>query len=81
MDVIVIQMLVFLAILFLVTGLNAVIRGEDKTLPGAKPLMYRVFHSEAGTVGKMAGPWMDHTFPGQALQLRMDIVSGALPLE
>jgi tight adherence protein C len=81
MDVFVIQMLVFLAILFLVVGLNAVIRKEDVTLPGKKPLMFRVFHSEVGTLGKMMGPWADHTFPVQAQQLRSDLVSGALPLE
>ena len=81
MDVIVIQMLVFLAILFLVLGLNAVVRKEDVTLPGAKPLMFRVFHSEVGTVGKMTGPWADHAFPMQARQLRNDIIAGALPLE
>jgi tight adherence protein C len=81
MDVAVIQMLVFLAILFLVIGVNAVIRGEDKTLPGSKPLVFRVFHSEVGTLGRLTGPWSDHTFPGQALQLRNDIISGALPVE
>ena len=81
MDVFVIQMLVFLAILFLVTGVNAVVRKEDMTLPGSKPLMFRVFHAEVGTVGKMTGPWTDHTFPVQARQLRSDIIAGALPLE
>lgn len=81
MDVLVIQMLVFLAVLFLVIGINAVVRGEDKTLPGSKPLMYRVFHAEVGTLGKMTGPWADHAFPEQARQLRNDLVAGALPLE
>ena len=81
MDVGVIQMLVFLSILFLVIGVNAVIRNEDQTLPGAKPLLFRVFHSEIGTLGRLTGPWTDHTFPGQAFQLRNDIISGALPVE
>lgn len=81
MDVVVIQVLAFLTILFLVIGLNAVIRKEDQTPPGAKPVLFRVFHSEVETLGRLAGPWMDHTFPGQALQLRSDIVSGAVPLE
>ena len=81
MDVVVIQMLVFLAILFLVIGLNAVIRREDVTLPGSKPIMFRVFHSEVGTLGKMTGPWADHTFPVQTRQLRNDLIAGALPLE
>ena len=81
MDVVVIQMLAFLSILFLVIGISAVIRKEDATLPGTKPLMFRVFHSEVGTLGRMTGPWMDHAFPGQARQLRLDIISGALPLE
>ena len=81
MDVFVIQMLAFLAILFLVLGLSAVIRGEDKTLPGTKPFVFRVFHSEIGTLGRLTGPWMDHTFPDQARQLRSDIIAGALTVE
>ncbi|MEI6562774.1 MAG: type II secretion system F family protein [bacterium] len=81
MDVAVIQILAFLAILFLVLGLNAVIRKEEQTLPGSKPLLFRVFHSEVGTLGRLAGPWCDHTFPGQAVQLRNDIIAGAIPLE
>ena len=43
MDVVIIQMLVFLSILFLVTGIHAVIRKESKTLSGTKPLVFLVF--------------------------------------
>ena len=81
MDIAVIQILSFLTIMFLVMGINAVIRKEDQTLPGTKPVLFRIFHSEIGTLGRLAGPWMDHTFPGQALQLRNDIISGALLVE
>jgi len=81
MDVVVIQMLVFLAILFLVLGINAVVRKDSVTLPGVKPVLFRVFHQEIATLGKMTGPWMDHTFPQQAYQLRQDIIAGALPVE
>lgn len=81
MSVLVVQILAFLAVLFLVIGINAVIRKDNVTLPGVKPLMFRVFHQEIATMGKLAGPWMDHTFPDQARQLRLDLISGALPLE
>ena len=81
MDVVIIQMLVFLAMVFLVTGLNAVIRKESVTLPGTKPLVFRVFYSEIGAVGKITGPWADHAFPLQAMRLRNDLIAGALPLE
>lgn len=81
MDVAVIQMLVFMAVLFLVIGVNAVIRKEHATLAGNKPLVFRVFYSEVGLLGKMAGPWMDHTFPLQARAIRSDLVAAALPLE
>ena len=81
MDVVIIQMLVFLAILFLVTGINAVIRKENETLSGTKPLVFRVFYTEIGMVGKITGPWSDHAFPLQALHLRNDLIAAALPLE
>jgi len=81
MEVVTIQMLVFLAIFFLVTGLQAVIRKENVTLTGSKPLVFRVFHSEIGVIGKLTGPWMDSAFPLQALQIRNDLIASALPLE
>ena len=79
MDVAVIQMLVFMAVLFLVIGVNAVIRKESQTLSGAKPLVFRVFYAEIGLLGKMAGPWMDHVFPTQARAIRNDLIAAALP--
>lgn len=81
MDVVVIQILVFLSFLFLVLGVSAVIRKDNVTLPGTKPLLFRVFHQEVGNFGRMTGPWTDHTFPEQARQLRLDLVAAALPLE
>ena len=81
MDVAFIQMLVFLAVLFLVIGIHAVIRQESTTLAGTKPLVFRVFYSEIGLVGKLTGPWADHAFPVQAQHIRNDLIAGALPLE
>ena len=81
MDVAVIQVLVFMAVLFLVVGVNAVIRKENQTLSGPKPLIFRVFYAEIGMLGKMTGPWMDHAFPAQARAIRNDLVAAALPLE
>ena len=45
MDVAVIQVLVFMAVLFLVIGVNAVIRKENQTLSGPKPLIFLVFYA------------------------------------
>ncbi len=81
MDVAVIQLLVFFAVLFLVVGIHAVIRNDNATLQGGKPLIFRVFYDEIGVIGKMAGPSVDHAFPLQARQIRNDIIAGALPLE
>jgi tight adherence protein C len=81
MELIIIQLLVFLAAVFLVVGINAVVRQEDKTLEGSKPLVFRVFHHEIGTLGKMTGASIDHAFPAQTLQVRNDLVAGAMPLE
>ncbi len=81
MDVAVIQMLVFMAVLFLVIGVNAVIRKEHETLSGNKPLVFRVFYSEIGLLGKLAGPSVDHAFPVQARALRNDLIAAALPVE
>ena len=81
MDVIIVQMLVFLAVFFLIAGIHAVIRKENETLTGAKPFVFRVFYNEIGVVGKMVGPWADHTFALQALRIRNDLIAAALPLE
>jgi len=81
MDVAIIQMLVFLSMLFLVTGLRAVIRKENETMSGTKPLVFRVFYTEINLVGKLTGPWADHAFPLQAMRIRNDLIAAALPLE
>ncbi len=81
MDVAIIQMLVFLAILFLVTGVHAVIRKDNETLAGTMPLVFRVFYSEISMVGKLVGPWADHAFPLQAARIRNDLIAAALQLE
>jgi len=81
MEVVIVQILVFLAILFLVAGIQAIIRKENETLTGAKPLVFRVFYNEIGVTGRMLGPWADQSFPLQAAQLRNDLIAAALPLE
>ncbi|HOE60415.1 MAG TPA: type II secretion system F family protein [Kiritimatiellia bacterium] len=81
MDVIIIQMLTFLSVLFLVNGIQAVIRKENETLSNAKPLVFRVFHHEIGTIGRATGAWIDQTFPVQTRQIRNDLIAGAMPIE
>ena len=81
MDVAIIQMLVFMAVLFLVIGLNSVIRKEHETLAGAKPFVFRVFYAEIGLLGKLTGASLDHAFPVQTRAIRNDLIAAALPLE
>lgn len=81
MDVALIQILVFLAVLLLVVGLNAVIRRDNVTVDSNKPLVFRVFHEEIAVLGKMSVAQIDHAFPLQSVNLRQDLVAGALPLE
>ncbi len=81
MDLAIIQILVFLAILCLVTGINAVIRNESTTQQGGKPALFRVFSNEIEMLGKLTGPWTDHAFPQQALRIRNDLIASTLPLE
>lgn len=81
MEVVIIQMLVFLAVLFLVVGVHAVIRKENTTLSGPKPLVFRVFYNEIGVIGNMTGPWADNTFPLQLKRIRNNLIAAAMPLE
>ncbi len=81
MEVVIIQMLVFLAVLFLVVGVHAVIRKENTTLSGPKPMMFRVFYNEIGVIGNMTGPWADNAFPIQVKRIRSNLTAAALPLE
>lgn len=81
MEIAVIQLLVFLSVLFLVVGISAVVRKDSETLPGAKPLVFRVFYAEIETFAKLTGASVDHAFPLQAMQIRNDLIAGALPIE
>ncbi len=81
MNVMIIQMLVFLSVLFLVSGLQAVIRKENVTLENDKPLVFRVFHHEIGIFGRATAAWMDQMFPVQATRIRNDLIAAALRLE
>jgi len=81
MEVVIIQMLAFLSVLFLVVGVNAVIRKENVTLSGPKPMVFRVFYNEIAVIGNMTGPWADNAFPLQVKRIRNNLIAAALPLE
>ncbi|MDD4101451.1 MAG: type II secretion system F family protein, partial [Kiritimatiellae bacterium] len=81
MEVVIIQMLTFLSVLFLVVGINAVMRKENTTLSGPKPMVFRVFYNEIGVIGNMTGPWADNAFPLQVKRIRNNLIAAALPLE
>ncbi len=76
----VIQVIVFFAVLSLITGINAVIRREYKTLDVKKPWVFKVFYMEIDVLGKMMGTRMEQLFPAQTRQIRRDIVAGAMPV-
>jgi len=79
-EVTVIQIIVFMAVLFLVTGINAVIRREYETLSTKKPWIFRVFYMEIDVLGKMSGSRLEQTFPVQSRQIRNDLIAGAMPV-
>jgi tight adherence protein C len=79
-QVAVIQIMVFFAVLCLVTGLNAVIRRQYVTLDVKKPWVFKVFYNEIDALGKLTGSRVEMTFPAQTRQIRRDIVAGAMPV-
>ncbi len=79
-QVAVIQIMVFFAVLCLVTGLNAVIRRQHVTLNVKKPWVFKVFYNEIDMLGKVTGSRVEITFPAQTRQIRRDIVAGAMPV-
>ncbi len=79
-QVAVIQIMVFFAVLSLVTGLNAVIRREYVTLDVRKPWIFKVFYAEIEVLGKMTATRFEQAFPMQSRQIVRDIVAGAIPV-
>ncbi len=76
----VIQIIVFFAVLSLITGINAVIRREHATLNVKKPWVFKVFYMEIDMLGKMTGAQLQQLFPAQTRKIRRDIVAGAMPV-
>ena len=82
MEILGIQVLAFAAVMLLVIGLHALIRGESIAVSDERPAIFKVFSNEIATLGKLVGPSMDYAFPYQVVRIRKDIIAGALsPLE
>jgi len=79
-EVAVIQIIVFMAVLLLVTGINAVIRREHETLTAKKPWVFRVFYQEIDVLGKLSGSRLEQAFPVQTRHIRNDLIAGAMPV-
>ncbi|MDD2600735.1 MAG: type II secretion system F family protein [Kiritimatiellae bacterium] len=79
-EIAVIQIIVFMAVLFLVTGINSIVRREHTTLAVKKPWVFRVFYKEIDVLGKMSGNQLEQVFLAQTRKIRNDLVAGALPV-
>ena len=79
--VVMVQMLSFMAVLLFVLGLNAAISGENKTMPGAKPFVFRMFSNEIGVIGNFIGPSLNGMSPRKTTTIRNDLIAAALPVE
>lgn len=80
MDVMLIQILAFMAVVLLVVGANSVFRGKKKEEPGnlSRPWLFRMFALELVAVGDIIGPSLDRSFPNQRRQINNDLMAAAL---
>ena len=81
MELVVVQMLTFVAVLMLVIGLNTAIKGDKRVATGLKPPVFRIFSNEITTAGQLVGPFIDRAFPLQSLQIRKDLIAASLSIE
>ncbi len=81
-NVVLIQILAFLAVFLFVLGLKAAFRSTGRVSEEqGKPLLFRIFNSESKAFEKVLEPGVSRMFASQSEQLRRDLVAGALPLQ
>jgi len=78
MEVALIQILSFMAVVLFVVGLNTLREGQTRQFVREKPLAFRLFSTEIETLGKFLGPPVNRAFPLQADRIRKDLLAAAL---
>jgi len=82
MDVVLIQLLAFVAVVLFVTSLkNAFSRSTKITEKSSKPMLFRSFENEIQAVGGFIAPAVSRMAPDQTRQIRSDIIAAAIPIE
>ncbi len=79
-DVLLIQLLAFMAVFLLVIGIKAAFQKRGDEGHDRKPLLFRVFGHEILAFSRFLEPGVDQLFAGQTKQIRNDLTAGALPL-
>jgi tight adherence protein C len=81
MDVWIVQLLCFMAMFFLVIGINELVRGKKRERTSdfvQKPALFETFKNEIDTVGAaLEGP-VNKAFPDDAEKIRNDLIVAAL---
>ena len=79
MDVLLIQILAFLAVIFLVTGINSVARGRTDAAPenGAN-WVFTTFSREIEAIGALIEPTLSRAFPSKTRVIQKDLVAASL---
>ncbi len=81
-DVVLIQLLAFMAAFLLVIGVKAAFKRPARLSDDdGKPALFRFFHSETTAFAHLLEPSVSIVFAGQTAQLRKALVTAALPLE
>ncbi|MFA4943438.1 MAG: type II secretion system F family protein [Lentisphaeria bacterium] len=82
-DVILIQLLAFMASFLFVLGVVAVAKGRRQPVAEArgKPAAYRAFSGEVAAFANLLEPTVSNAFAGQTKQIQDNLVAGAVNLE
>ena len=83
MDVVVVQLMAFVAVVLFVGSVAAMARGDSSASHRqGTPLLFRVFSREIETIGCWIGPALERANPAKTARMRLDLIAGALaPLE
>jgi len=78
-DVFLVQLLSFFAVLLFVLGVNAVIRGRKAVeTVDQRPGVFKWFGSEIAAIGEMIAPNISRVFPGESQRIQNNLLASAL---
>ncbi|MDT8389381.1 MAG: type II secretion system F family protein [Lentisphaeria bacterium] len=81
-NIILIQLLTFMSVFLLVTGIKTIMTGKSAPVGTTKkPFLFDFFASEVSACAKLAEPTVSTLFPQKTRQLKLDILAAALPLK